>query len=197
MKNEELYGLVLAGGRSSRMGKDKGLIDYYGKPQREHLFDLLSEFCGRVFTSCKLEQAIPASLNPIHDKFDIESPLNGILSAIEKYGEKAWLTIAVDMPFVNKDVMRFIISNRDKSRMATCFYDSEGKLPEPLLTIWEPSTLQLLEKFTAVGGTSPREFLIANDCKKLIYPDSKIHINVNTPTELGAMQRKSTDRPVF
>lgn len=188
MKGAALYGLVLAGGRSSRMRQDKGLIQYFNKPQREYLFDLLGKFCEQVFTSSRAEQRISASLHPISDKFDFESPLNGILSAFEQHQNKAWLTVAIDMPFVNQDVLQFLISSRDPSKLATCFYDSEGKLPEPLLTIWEPSAYSLLTKFTQSGGISPREFLMANDCEKLVYPDSEIHININTPEEFKRLK---------
>jgi molybdenum cofactor guanylyltransferase len=180
MKESSIFGLVLAGGRSSRMGKDKGLIQYHDKPQREYLFELLSKFCDNVFTSCRKEQEIPPSLNPIYDKFEFESPLNGILSAFDKHSDNAWLAIAVDMPFVNKEALQFLISNRDPSKVATCFYDSDRRYPEPLVTIWEPTAFKLLKEFNRNAGISPREFLISNDCKKLISPNSQIHVNINT-----------------
>ena len=79
----DVYGLILAGGKSVRMGTDKGLLDYKGKPQREYLFDLLSKLCEHVFTSCRKEQNVPSSLNPITDKFDYTGPINGILSGLQ------------------------------------------------------------------------------------------------------------------
>ena len=70
MGSSETLGLVLAGGLSTRMGTDKGLINYHGTPQREYLFELLSKVCHRVFTSCRIGQDVPAALNPIVDAFD-------------------------------------------------------------------------------------------------------------------------------
>ena len=189
MKESSIYGLVLAGGKSTRMGRDKGLIQYHRKPQREHLFDLLTKFCEKVFTSCRKEQEILMSLHPIWDKFDFESPLNGILSACDQHPEKGWLAVAVDMPFVTEDVLKFLISERDQTKAATCFYDSDGKFPEPLLTIWEPSAFLLLREFHSKGGISPREFLMENDCKKLTYFNSQIHVNINT---VGDIERLRT-----
>ncbi len=183
MKKSSLYGLVLAGGRSRRMGSDKGLINYHGKPQREFLFELLEKFCDKVYTSCRIDQHVPLALNPVQDKFDFESPLNGILSAFEMDKSVSWLAIAVDLPFVNQDVLQFLIVNRDKDKVATCFYDSGGQLPEPLIAIWERSSYSLLKEFHQQGNISPREFLIGHDTKKLFYPDSKIHININTPED--------------
>ena len=187
MKSPVLHGLVLAGGRSSRMKKDKGLISYHNKPQREHLFELLSQCCEYVFTSCRKEQKIPSSLNPIYDAFNLESPLNGILSTFEKHLNVAWLAVAVDMPYVNENVLQFLIAHRNPAKVATCFYDSDGKLPEPLLTIWEPSAFIPLKTFWKEGGISPREFLIGHECEKLQYHDPQFHININTPEELGGM----------
>ena len=189
MKSDGIYGLVLAGGRSNRMGRDKGLIDYHGKPQRVHLFDLLNKFCAKVFVSCKKEQETPLHLNPIHDKFDFESPLNGILSAFDLHPKKAWLAVAVDMPFVDENALKFLISNQDPKKMATCFYDSEGKLPEPVFTIWEPLALNHLLRFRETGEISPRDFLSKNDVHLINIPDSRVLFNANTPDDLFFVQK--------
>ncbi len=175
------------------MGHDKGLLQYFDRPQREYLFDLLGKFCDRVFTSCLKEQGIEPSLNPIYDKFDFGSPLNGILSAADLHPEKVWLAVAVDMPYVNEDVLQYLISNRDQTKAATCFYDSSGRLPEPLLTIWEPAALPLLRKFVNEVGISPRDFLMASDCQKLTYSDSQFHVNVNTPEEFYKVKRGNSE----
>ena len=55
-KQAPLYGLVLAGGRSTRMGQDKSLISYHGKAQREYMADLLGQWCSRTFISCRGDQ---------------------------------------------------------------------------------------------------------------------------------------------
>jgi len=188
MKQSPLNGLVLAGGRSSRMGSDKGLIQYHAMPQREYLFHLLHKFCQQVFTSCRKEQNVPAAFNPVYDKFDFESPLNGILSAFETNPKTNWLVVAVDMPNITEDVLTYLCTHRDDTKVATCFYDSDGKLPEPLLTIWEAPAFPLLQKFVQKGGISPREFLIANDCMKLTFPDARVHMNVNTPDDLQKLK---------
>ena len=52
----KLNGLVLAGGKSVRMGKDKGLINYHGLPQREHVHQLLEKYTEKTFMSCRPEQ---------------------------------------------------------------------------------------------------------------------------------------------
>lgn len=183
MSSTDLNGLVLSGGRSTRMGKDKGLITYHDKPQREYLFELLARHCHAVFTSCYAGQEVPAHLNPLIDEYDLHSPINGVLTAFKKNPEKAWLIIAVDMPNVNDQVLKLLTNNRDQNKVATCFYNIETKLPEPLLTIWEPSALPLLLKFVAAGKASPRDFLTSHAVKVVDIPDNKILFNVNSPDQ--------------
>lgn len=188
---DTIYGLVLAGGRSSRMGRDKSLIAYNGKPQREYIADLLRKFCVQVFTSCKTQEYIPAELNPLPDQFELESPLNGILSAFESNNSVAWLTVPIDMPYVDEAVLAFLLQYRDASKIATCFVDSEGENPEPLLAIWEVNAAVPLKKYFQSGGRSPREFLKQQDILLLQPPDKHIHYNINTPGELDDFLSKS------
>jgi molybdopterin-guanine dinucleotide biosynthesis protein A len=187
MVPKDVYGLVLAGGRSVRMGQDKGLLDYRGKPQREYVFDLLSNVCEQVFTSCRAEQKLPASLNPITDKFAYDGPINGILSGIQAHPDKAWLIVAVDMPFVDLPSLQYLLTNRDRSKMATCFLHLPENFPEPLLTLWEPAAYPALEAYAAAGNISPRIFLESSSVKYLTPPDKKILSNINYPKDIGPL----------
>lgn len=185
----KLYGLVLGGGLSSRMGMDKGELHYYDKPQREYVFNLLQKFCAQVYQSIGKSTGKTTVVNPIKDVFPFNSPLNGILSAFQQHSDVAWLTIPVDMPLVNEQSIQFLINHRDTQSVATCFYDSEGKLPEPLLTIWEPKSFRLLSDFMATGKISPRDFLASNKPKLLNAPDKNVLRNVNTPEDFEAVLR--------
>jgi molybdopterin-guanine dinucleotide biosynthesis protein A len=187
MVHKDVYGLVLAGGRSVRMGTDKGLLDYKGKPQREYLFDLLSNVCEQVFTSCRAEQNVPVFLHPIVDNFDYEGPINGILTGIQTHPEKAWLVIAVDMPFVDLGALEFLLANRDKSKLATCFLNEAENFPEPLLTVWEPTAYAQLKAYAAAGNISPRMFLESNPIKTVKPADKKVLLNINYPKDIGRL----------
>lgn len=175
-----LNGLILAGGYSTRMGTDKSLLTYHGVPQREYLFDLLSACCHEVFTSCREDQQVPSRLNPLYDSVEITGPMNGILSA---FGHQisAWFVLAVDMPFVTKDALEFLLKERDPNRLATCFMNPELKRPEPLFTIWEKECFPFLTAFVKSGNISPRYFLETHSVKMVDPPDPKILKNVNFP----------------
>jgi len=184
-----INGLILAGGKSARMGYAKGLIDYHGKPQQEFLFDMLSKLCGKVFTSCKTAKDVPAHLNPLPDRFTIESPLNGILSAFDTDASASWLTVPVDMPYIDEASLELLISHRDPSKHATCYYDSEGKDPEPLLTLWEPSAYQPLQNYYKAGHRGIKLFLQQNDIRLVKPLNDRIHRNINSEEELRIFLR--------
>jgi molybdenum cofactor guanylyltransferase len=181
----ELFGLVLSGGRSERMGTDKGWLAIHGISQREFVFNLLSGVCTRVFTSCNIDQQIGSNLNPIVDRYPVRGPLNGILSAFHEYPTNAFFAIAVDMPAITKRALQLLISNRDPSKLATCYYNSDKSWPEPLLTIWEPSAYPSLVKFYATDE-SPMKFLRTHDVCMVQVRSTAIFRNVNTPEELRA-----------
>lgn len=166
------------------MGKDKSLLVYNGKPQREFLFELLKEFCHQVCTSCRKDQHIPEIFNPLPDRFDIAGPMNGILTAFAHQPDANWLIVAVDMPYVSRDTLQLLIRERKQKTIATCFYNPETQQPEPLLTLWEPEAYPLLLSFTAQGTISPREFLKSHDVNLIQPPDRKILLNFNSPGDL-------------
>ena len=184
-----LTGLILSGGKSGRMGHDKGLIEYHGKSQREYLFELLGHFCQHVYTSCKTGADVPSNLYPLYDEFDLESPLNGILTGMKRHPNHALLTVPVDMPMINKFSVSYLLTHRDAESCATCFYDSDGKYPDPLFCIWETHSFSKLSQFFSSGGISPRKFLLDHQAK-LLSPTRDLNVNINTPEDLDQYRKR-------
>lgn len=181
-KARPINGLVLTGGHSTRMGRDKGLLTYHGRPQRAHVFYLLRKYCAAVYTSCREEQGVPEILNPLYDAANTPGPLNGILTAFQAR-KTAWLIFAVDMPFVDEAAIESLIAHRDPSTFATCFRNRETRAPEPLLAIWEPQSYLLLTEFARGGGASPRKFLEMYPVTAIDPPDNRMLANINSPEE--------------
>ena len=157
-----LFGLVLAGGLSSRMGTDKALLSYHAGNQLVTTAALLSDKCDKVFISCRQEQAETYSGygHPIiTDCYLGMGPMGGLLSAQRSHPDSAWLVTACDLPFVEADTIASLLSSRDPFRFATAFTSPGSKLPEPLLTIYEPKTRQALLQQHASGNDSLSSFL--------------------------------------
>lgn len=186
----KVNGLILTGGRSTRMGQDKSQLIYHEKPQREHLTHLLKPYCSVVFWSvngAQEKELVASEQLRIVDAFDIPSPLNGILSAFQYDSGAAWFVVACDMPLLTVDSLDALVKGRNPSKMATVFYDSDGRLPEPLLGIYEPAFGPILQLAFADGVYSPRQLLQQNDIHLITAPDVRELLNVNDPKAKAAL----------
>lgn len=180
-----LNGLVLAGGKSVRMGRDKGEISYHGKPQREYQADLLHPFCQDVFISCRHNQnnTFTSEYKKIEDQFHGLGPYGGILSAFREHPNHAWVTLACDLPYMNKETLSKLAASRDPRKVATCFHNPKTKFPEPLITIWEPRAYPILLEFLSQGYSCPRKVLINTDILEIEMDNTLCMTNVNDKEE--------------
>lgn len=182
----KLNGLVLAGGRSIRMGQDKGQIAWHGKPQREHLADLLQHCCEQVFISCRPDQSLPeADKYPIlPDSFLGIGPMGALLTAFQAFPDHAWMTVACDLPLLDEETIQQLLESRKLNKTATAFMSPTENLPEPLITIWEPKSYLTLLSFLAQGYSCPRKVLMNTDIAEVIPNNPNTLLNVNTPEEM-------------
>lgn len=185
-----LNGLVLAGGRSTRMQRDKAALEYRpGVTQLDAAMALLEGRVARAFVSVRADQAGDATRGrypSIADLGDAEGPIAGITAALTREPEAAWLVLACDLPFLDARTLDFLIASRDTARVATAFRSSHDGLPEPLCAIYEPGALAAIRAHIAAGKNCPRKFLISADVKLLDQPDPRALDNVNTVAEYGA-----------
>jgi molybdopterin-guanine dinucleotide biosynthesis protein A len=186
-----LNGLVLAGGKSQRMGFDKGTVNWFGKEQRYHMADMLKPLCNEVFISCREEQRheININYNMLPDTFTGLGPYGAILSAFREQPDSAWLVIACDLPLLDSNAIQFLVDNRNTSKIATAFNSPQNEFPEPLITIWEPKSYPALLSFLSQGYSCPRKVLINSDVNLLHAPNPDALTNVNTPEDLEKVKR--------
>ncbi|NAS30448.1 NTP transferase domain-containing protein [Flavobacteriaceae bacterium R38] len=174
-----LNGLILGGGKSSRMGKQKILLDYHGKPQHDYLEELLNPFCDEVYVSCNESQVYLFS-NPIVDDSLGIGPLTGLLSAFKVNPKTAWLSVACDIPLLDVSHLEELVKLRDPTKVATCFYNNQTKHPEPFVTIWEPMSYKILSDNYKKKQYSAKRILKENDIKLVQLKDDNFLYNVNT-----------------
>ncbi len=185
-----LNGLVLAGGKSQRMGQDKALLDYHGMPQQEHLYQLLSECCADTFLSLRPEQDEPPfEVSVIRDTFTGLGPMGAILSAFRQAPDSAWLVVAVDLPLVDAAVLDELIGQRNPSKVATAFHNPATDFPEPLIAIWEPRAYPVLLQFLAQGYSCPRKVLINSDMESVEIDNPIVLRNANRPEDVEAIRK--------
>ena len=187
-RRPSLNGLVLIGGKSSRMNRDKSNLTYHNKNQKDHVSELLKAYCKDVYLSCNADQESDFENTDliIKDKLIGMGPMGGLISAFMENPDTAWLSVACDLPFLSPKTLDFLISNRNPSKLATSFLDPEGKFPEPLVTIWEPRAYPVLFRYLSQGYSCPRKVLINADVAILQAPDSEEFRNINNPEEYEA-----------
>lgn len=181
-------GLVLAGGKSLRMGSDKGLLDYHGKSQRDFSFELLQRVHLETFLSVRKEQKIAPGKN-IEDVFLGLGPFGAICSAFQSNPNAAWLVLATDLPFVDENILKKLLENRNPSKIATAIKGKNKDFPEPLIGIWEPKSYPILLNYLAQGISCPRKVLINNPVEIIEIEDHFIR-NVNTPEEFETVKKE-------
>ena len=181
-----LNGLVLAGGRSSRMGHDKSRLRCHGDEQRYHLARLLRPWCRDVFLSCRAEQM--AEITPgfpvITDAYEGLGPYGALLSAFGQDSSCAWLVVACDLLLLGPSTLDELLEGRDPAMIASTFESPHDGLPEPLLTIWEPASYPLLLSGLEAGYRCPRKVLIRHGAKLLKPGHPEELLNANTPGDL-------------
>nr|WP_299068043.1 NTP transferase domain-containing protein [uncultured Allomuricauda sp.] len=188
-----LYGLVLAGGKSTRMGSDKGLIKYHSIPQQEYLYKLLEHLCDKVFLGIRDEQRLGLNkgFNVIVDQNEYRGPFNGILSAHKNYPKVAWLVLACDLPLIDLQALKNLTVKRNPSKLATSYATRETNLPEPLITIWEPEGLKLaISHMQTSESTCPRKFLINSDVELVNPQHDEVLYNANSISDYEFIKSK-------
>lgn len=181
----KIYGLILAGGYSKRMGQDKALLDFHGMPQIEYVHELLSKHCSKVYLSKRPNQKPYKRIMSIDDdeQFADSGPLGGILSAMKKYPNESWLVMACDLPFVDHKALKTIMAARDEQKLATAFISSSDALPEPLCAIWEGRGYAAILQLFNEGIKCPRKILIKSNAHLITQINPRWLDNVNTLQE--------------
>ncbi len=176
-----VQGVVLAGGKSSRMGKDKTELNYHGKSQLEHTVSLLEDNLLTTFVSVATDQQIE-NFETIQDKFVDLGSFGAICSAFQYNPNKAWLVLATDLPFVTNDLIQLLLQKRNPKKIATAIKGKSKQFVEPLIAIYEPKAYPVLLSYLAQGYSCPRKVLINSDVE-IVEVDDNLIRNVNTPEE--------------
>jgi molybdopterin-guanine dinucleotide biosynthesis protein A len=186
MSAPTLYGLLLTGGRSTRMKRDKARLEYAGKPQLDRAMELIAPLVSRAFVSVRAEQRDDPQRTAYETIADLRSdlgPLGGIQAAFHAYPSSAWLVLACDLPFLDAATVRHLIERRAVTRLATAYRSAANGLPEPLCAIYEPASRASLEEWIAQGLNCPRKWMSRGEVELLDLPNAHALDNVNTASE--------------
>jgi len=188
MSDIPVNGLILAGGKSRRMGQDKALLDRGGQSQLAYLAGLLDKKVERVFVSTRADQKDDGERRKyaqIVDRYDDMGPLAGILSAMEEHPDSDWLVVACDLPNITGETITRLLKNCSADHPFTAYVSSHDGLPEPLCAIYRAGSIAIMRRFADEGIYCPRKILIRSDTFLLEQSDPGSLDNINTPDDLA------------
>lgn len=192
-----VYGLILAGGASTRMRHDKAALRYGGESQLDRACRLVKPHVAEVFVSVRADQVndpLRAGHPLIVDAFAGGGPIVGIRSALASSPASAWLVLACDLPLLTDAVLEHLLRARDPAALATAYCSAYDGLPEPLCAIWEPAAGEALARWQSEGRSCPRKFLRIHHAKLVDPVDAHALDNINTPEEY-ATARSTLETP--
>lgn len=187
MRDPDLAALVLAGGASRRMGRDKAALEFDGRAQLDRAVALLEPLVAPVYVSQRAEQAdnaLRAKYRQLIDRYTDIGPLAGILTALESGLAQRWLVLACDLPLLDSATVIHLLAHIDQSQIATAYRSTHDSLPEPLCAVWELAAIEPIRTAIAADIHCPRKILIHNDASLLEQPVAGALENVNTPEDL-------------
>lgn len=180
----QVTGIILAGGQSSRMGRDKGLIDFRGKRLVEYPLDLLGKFC---------DQLIISSDNPDYKQFGVtvapdltkgKGPLTGICSAMSLSSGQWNMVVGCDMPFLEAELIERLLVNPLKGVVPV-----HQHYMEPLAAVYNHFLLSFFEEARMEENLSLKSILPVSGVSFLPVDDllekfPLMFYNINSPADL-------------
>jgi molybdopterin-guanine dinucleotide biosynthesis protein A len=192
---EDITGLILAGGRGSRMGGvDKGLQNHRGLPLALHALLRLQPQVGHVMINANRNLAayesmgVPVWPDPIADH---PGPLAGLLAGLE-HCETGWLvTVPCDTPDFPTDLVLRLAATAaaDGSEMAMAATLEDGALqPQPVFCLLQTALIESLIAFLHGGQRQIARWTAQHRCSTVLFDDAAAFFNANTPDDLRRLQ---------
>ena len=187
MNKHNLTGIILAGGKSSRMGRDKGLIDYQGKPLIQYSIDVLKNICKKIFISSSNEKYHFLGYNVIPDEIEGIGPIGGIYSCLKKSKTSLNVVLSCDTPFITEELIFYILSFINGYDVIVP--SGSGGVPEPLCGIYHKDIISRVEENINKGSYMMKELLEQVNCKIISIPEKTlkrtpdIFKNINYPRD--------------
>ena len=186
-KTYGITGIVLAGGESKRMGREKGSIFLFGKKLIQYSIDAIKPLCNNILISSNFPSYNNFGYEVVPDLFAGKGPMSGIYSALERSSTPQNLVVSCDIPFINTALLKHLINQPEK--YAACI-PMNNNLPEPLLGRYNKSLLSKLEKCLRENQLKLADFLSEEDVKwvsidsNLSFFHPNLFLNLNRPEDL-------------
>lgn len=196
----EIYGVVLAGGRSKRLGRDKALLDVAGQTLLSRTATLVSCITQKTYISGRDPKPLGIDLPWFPDAKEGCGPIGGIIAALKTL-KAPCLCVSCDLPLLGEGLLNRLVcasSVAPPNTAMTTFQHEETKYIESMIAVYEPEAVELLED------------ALANECYKLsaaVPEERRMHLsfteeeamaffNINYPADLALLKKMLNERGI-
>ncbi|MCC7298377.1 MAG: molybdenum cofactor guanylyltransferase [Bacteroidia bacterium] len=177
-----MKGLILAGGKSQRMGTDKAFVEVGGTPAYQYIKNIIAPFCQEIFISCNSKNAqLFQHSNLLIDPEDGDAmgPITGVANALNLHPE-SWLVVACDYLLLTSTDIEYLLQHRNPQKLATVFKNPNTGFIEPLIGIYESICKPIISENIAKNNHSLRHLLMENDTEIVVPQDLKRIQSIDT-----------------
>lgn len=194
--------VVLAGGKSSRMGRPKALLPFDGEPLIAHIVRALKRIFAEIVVVAAPGQEIPAlTVKLVRDEVAYQGPVGGIYYGLKVAGGEFSFVTSCDVAFVNSSLIAYLTSQISQHDVVVPYWQDRF---QPLHAVYRQSVLPLLESQLARGELRPvylfdkvRTRRVAEEEIRSFDPQGLSFFNMNTPADYQeALERWSEIRHV-
>ena len=194
-QQQSITGLILAGGRSSRMAhagqaRDKALIQFKGKRLVDHVYEKLAPQVGGVMINANQnhEQFKSFKVRVVSDAIgDYAGPLAGLHAGLFASKRPFLITVPCDSPFFPDDLVSRMFDALESTSSAVAIAMS-GDQPHPVFALVRRSVLEHLSGFLKQGGRKIDAWYDSLTTVQVDFNDDALFGNINTPQELEAFE---------
>lgn len=179
--------LILAGGRSTRMGHDKAAVSIDGQTMLNRAIAFWRSTLpnAKIYVSAGQKDhtlPLPDDVTAIYDQVADCGPLGGLQAAFRQTGEKLFCVSAVDMPLLTGDAYTRLNSKRFGCEDVCVF--TQGDRPEPLFGFYRNTCLNTIDEMLASGNQRMTDLLSRSHTTLVPLPEAQWLSNVNTPEDV-------------
>ncbi|UCG27558.1 MAG: molybdenum cofactor guanylyltransferase [Bacteroidales bacterium] len=188
MLKHNVTGIVLAGGSSSRMGKEKGFMEYAGKSLIRYALEALEGLCGQIIISANSSHYDLLGYPVQRDIFPSSGPMGGIYSCLLRSETDHNLVLPCDTPGITSEFLEMLLNESDGFQVVIS--SSKPGLPEPLIGYYNKNNTTGLLPFIKTGNYKLMNYIETALVKIIpIYKrpeifNSNLFININSPEDL-------------
>lgn len=193
MDPDQVTGIVLSGGKSSRMGQDKGLCMFRGKPLIEYVVDVISPFCGEIIIGANQDSYQRFDHRVVPDRIEGIGPAGGILSCLSASNSEHNLVVSCDIPMISQGLIGHIFSSVQNFDAVIPIYKNQV---EPMCAYYNHRVVDHFEKSVGQGQYKLQDIIKGINTRyvhihdQLGFYTEHLFYNVNTISDLELLEKQ-------